>query len=368
MLLRAVRALFIVLVFLPACAPLSEQSAPPRLMTCTDTEIASALSAVPPYQPTGTGEFVGVQGGHLSIDGEPYVVRGINYYPSRYPWRRFLTQTDMETIDREFSLLQAARLNALRVFLWNDALFTCPGSGAVPVADVFARLDGIIQRAAAHGFRVIVTLNDMPDLTDYPLYDNPPHVEAQTRFIVERYRDEPAILAWDLRNEGDIDYGSHSAFPAQFAREVVLDWLATTAALVRSLDPRHLLTAGWLYDNAATVPYVDFVSFHHWVGAVEALDRILLLQDATDKPILLQEFGYSTQRSDLETQARTIADVIDAVEATGAAGWLIWTAFDFPTDATCVPPNCPSPDNAEHHFGLWYADYTPKPAVAALGS
>jgi hypothetical protein len=81
---------------------------------------------------------------------------------------------------------------------------------------------------------------------------------------------------------------------------------------------------------------------------------------------LLQEFGYSTQIYDLDAQARTIGDVIGVVESTGAAGWLIWTAFDFPTDATCIRPNCPSVDNAEHHFGLWYADYTPKPAAAML--
>lgn len=337
------------------------------LATCTDEEIA-AQEALPVYETSEMQGIVRVEDGQLALGDEVYFARGINYYPSRYPWRRFLTQTDMVTIDDEFALLQEASLNTLRIFLWNDALFTCFGSGAIPVAEAFTRLDGIIQRAAEYGFRLIVTLNDMPDLGDYPLYSNPSYIEAQTRFIIERYRDESAILAWDLRNEGDIDYGSHSAFPAKFSREVVLRWLEQTAAAVRTLDPNHLLTAGWLYDNEATIPYVDFISFHHWGGAPEAQERIFALQNATDKPVLMQEFGYSTQRMGLEDQARTISDVIEVAEATGAAGWLIWTAFDFPTDATCVMPNCPSPDNAEHHFGLWYSDYTPKPTVAVLTS
>jgi endo-1,4-beta-mannosidase len=209
-------------------------------------------------------------------------------------------------------------------------------------------------------------LNDLTDLTDYPLYDNPPHVLAQTTFIVQRYRDEAAILAWDLRNEGDIDYGTHESIPGHFSREVVLNWLAQTSALVHALDRQHLITAGWLYDNESTAPFVDFISFHYWVGAAGAQERIIALQAATDKPVLLQEFGYSTQHMDPDSQARTIREVIDVVHEASAAGWLIWTAFDFPTDATCIPPNCPSPDNAEHHFGLWTADYQPKPAVDVL--
>jgi endo-1,4-beta-mannosidase len=136
--------------------------------------------------------------------------------------------------------------------------------------------------------------------------------------------------------------------------------------LVRSLDTNHLITAGWLNDSEATIPYVDFVSFHHWSGVPQVRNRIADLNQATDKPILLQEFGYSTQSVDLATQAVIIGEVIYAVESSDAAGWLIWTAFDFPTDATCSPPNCPSEDNAEHHFGLWDANYTPKPVISVL--
>ncbi len=356
----------VLLVFAYVLRPQQSQEAQTPLSTCTDAEVEMAFDTLPDYQPTDLTDFVRVQNRRLMLGDERFFVRGVNYYPSRYPWRRFLTQTDMETIDEEFALLKSSELNTLRIFLWNEALFTCPGNGAVPVADAFLRLDGIIQRAAEHDFRLIITLNDLPDLTNYPLYDNPPHILAQTIFIIQRYRDEAAILAWDLRNEGDIDYGTHNTIPGTFTRETVLNWLAQSSALVRSLDANHLITAGWLYDNEAPMPYVDFVSFHHWAGASEARDRIVTLQNAADKPVLLQEFGYSTQLMDLEAHARTIKEVTDVVKSTDAAGWLIWTAFDFPTDATCIPPNCPSEDNAEHHFGLWYVDYTPKPAVEVL--
>ena len=334
---------------------------PKPLPACTDAEIEVAFDVLPEYQPTDLADFIRVQNGQLMIGEEQFYVRGVNYYPAKYPWRRFLTQTDMETIDKEFALLQSVEFNTLRIFLWNEALFMCPGSGAVPVADAFLRLDGIVQKAAVYGFRLIVTLNDLPDLTDYPLYDNPPHILAQTGFIVQRYRDEAAILAWDIRNEGDIDYDRGA-----FTHDTVLDWLGQTSASVRSLDANHLITAGWLHDSEATIPYVDIVSFHHWSGVPQAHNRIVELQKATDKPVLLEEFGYSTHGMDLASQAIITGEMIYEVEAMNVAGWLIWTAFDFPTDATCTPPNCPSEDNAEHHFGLWYPDYTPKHVVNAL--
>lgn len=50
-------------------------------------------------------------------------------------------------------------------------------------------------------------------------------------------------------------------------------------------------------------------------------------------------------------------------ETEGLLGWMIWTAFDFPQSATCFPSPCESTDNAEHHFGIWESDYTPKPAA-----
>ena len=182
----------------------------------------------------------------------------------------------------------------------------------------------------------------------------------QTAYIVARYRDEPAIMAWDLRNEGDIDYRE------RFDKAQVIAWLEKTSQQVRALDPNHLITAGWLLDANATAPYVDFLSFHHWRSAGELQDRITALQAVTDKPLVLEEVGYSTLNRSPEEQAALLDQALAVAERNRLAGWLVWTAFDFPRDATCVPPFCPSPDNQEHYFGLWRVDYTPKPAVEVI--
>jgi endo-1,4-beta-mannosidase len=301
------------------------------------------------------------------LGGKPLIARGANYYPARYPWKRFLTQVDLQTVTEELALMRSYGFNTLRIFLWNTALFACPAVNDLPNPDAFNRLDTVIKSAAAQDFHLIVTLNDMPDYCAVPLYTNQTVIPPQTRFIINRYNDEPAILAWDLRNEGDIDYGSNDVLGrAAFPREDILAWLNATSTLVRSLDTHHLITAGWLHDNESTASAVDFISFHHWTGADEMQKRVAEIRVKTDKPILLEEFGYSTFRYSPDEQSTLITSVAQAVESQNLLGWLVWTAFDFPLDATCTPPTCPSADNAEHHFGLWYANYTSKPVLESL--
>ncbi|GAB5494481.1 MAG: hypothetical protein Phog2KO_46960 [Phototrophicaceae bacterium] len=347
------------------CVQITAQDIPP-LSTCTEGQINDANNILGDYTPSEMQGFVRMEDSQLMLGSEPYAVRGINYYPSQYPWRRFLSESDPETIQQDLAVMREANLNTLRIFVWNQAIFQCYGSGAVPNAYNFQRLDNMIQLAGNMGFRLIVTLNDLPDLINRPLYDNPAHVVAQTAFIVSRYRDEPAILAWDVRNEGDIDYGTHPNLRGDFEREAVLSWLEDTTQMVRAIDSNHLITAGWLYDAESTAPYVDFISFHHWTGADELVERINAMQAVTDTPILLQEVGYATFMRSEEDQAIILADVLETAENTNLLGWLIWTAFDFPREATCYPSPCQSVNNQEHYFGLWNSDYSPKLAVAII--
>lgn len=346
------------LLVLTACTPPDEASSTPETACIDDT-----VNTLPAYSPSLMADFVSLKNGQFAVGDAIFQARGVNYYPARYPWRRFLTEADLDTVRDELLLLRALGMNTLRLFLWNGTLFECSGKGISPNAEAFTRLDTIIHDAAAQGFRLIMTLNDLPDDA---LYNNPAYTQAQTQLIVERYRDEPAILAWDLRNEGDIDYGSNDLLGrAKAPREDVLNWLAATSEQVNTLDPNHLITAGWLHDSQATAPYVDFLSFHHWDDAGKLRERIAALR-SVDKPILLEEFGYSTFRVSPEEQSLLIGEAVQVAGDENLLGWLIWTVFDFPLDATCIPPACPSQDNAEHHFGLWYPDYTPKPAVQML--
>lgn len=339
---------------------------PEPLAVCVAEDVTAYHKRLPDYAPASNLPFITITDQTFTADEDVYLVQGVNYYPANAPWRRFLTESALDAVAAELDLIQAAGFNTLRLFLWHEALFQCPGNGAVPRPEGFARLDGILQLAAARDLRVILTLHDLPDLLTHPLYTSPDHTNAQTVFLVERYRDEPAILAWDVRNEGDLDYDPNNNAVAQATREDVLTWLAGITELVRAHDPHHLITAGWFRDEAATIPYVDFVSFHHWDNAITLRLRTASLRQLTDKPILLEEFGYSTFNTEEVQQGQLLNAAIQAAEVDGLAGWLIWSAFDFPLEATCTPPACPSIDSIQHHFGLWRTDYEPKIALGLV--
>lgn len=309
--------------------------------------------------------FVTVQEGRLLLQGQPFQARGVNYYPRHAPWQRFLQEADPAEMAKELDLIKAAGLNTIRIFLWYEPLFTCRPEDAIPNEAAFALLDTLFQLAGQRDLKVIVALNDLPDLIFRPLYTDWDHYDAQTVYIVRRYRNQPNLLAWDLRNEGDLDYGAQPGREAKFSQAEVLDWLAHASQLVRDNDPHHLLTAGWWGDPTLTGPYVDILSFHHWTDAGELRQRIEIYKKSNNRPLMLQEVGYHSwaeapqeARSEAE-QAGILAEIIQVVETENIAGWVIWTAFDF-------VPLPGQPANEEHFFGLWRSDLSPKPALEAL--
>jgi hypothetical protein len=342
---------------------------PPPLVTCPAKQLAemAAQVAAMPYTPANpSGQpFARLQDGRFWVGGSLFTVRGVNYYPAQAPWRRFLREADLATVAYELDLIAGAGFNTVRIFVHYEPLFPCAGSQSnLPDPARLAFLDGVIKAAATRGLYVLLTLNDLPDLLYRPLYSQPALAEAQTTLLAARYRDEPAILAWDLRNEGDVDY-----VRGYSTMRLVLDWLRDLSPKVRAQAPNHLLTAGWNDDPTYTASAVDFLSLHHWRTAESLAERIRSLRAANSKPLLIQEIGYATPASLPDLLARQtdqLRAALRVAESEGALGWLIWTAFDFPTSATCVPPACPSPDNPEHHFGLWESDYTPKPALLML--
>lgn len=330
--------------------------------TCSADVVSQALAALPDYEPSESGEFVRVGGGMLSLGDEPLIVYGVNYYPRDYPDTRFLQQMNVDSVEFELELMRASGLNTLRIFLRHEDLFQCPGNGVVPVVENVARLDGFVRMAAAHDFRLIMVLNHEPDLIEFPLYDLPLHTREQMRFIFERYSDEPAVMAYDLRDRGDEDI----SVLADLTQETALLWLVEVVALLREAAPEQLVTVGWVDDSQVTAPLVDFVSFQH-EGDVESLrQRIAVLRDATAKPVLLAFIGYNTFELDELGQRQAFQRAFEAVERNALAGWTVWTAFDFPRSVTCIEPDCPGEDGPVNHYGLWTTSYFPKRAIDAV--
>jgi hypothetical protein len=316
-----------------------------------------------PIEAPDLSAFATVSGDQILVGGAPFTVRGVNYFSRHAQWYRFLEHADLNDVAAEFDVISGTGMNTVRLFLWYEPLFTCAPETAIPNEEIFAKVDAILGVAQERNLKAIVTLNDLPDLTFRPLYTDYARYDAQTIYIVRRYRNNPTILAWDLRNEGDLDYGVHGDV-AQFSQEEVIGWLGHVSDVVRENDPYHLVTAGWWGDPGITAPYVDILSFHHWSEADELAARLDDYQSSNQKPILLEEVGYHSWTGaplaprDQAGQADIVGRVLNVAEERNIAGWLVWTAFDFvPYDGQY---------NIEHFFGLWDVNLTPKPAVDAL--
>lgn len=324
----------------------------------------SDLPPLPDPAPTAmpdTDSFVTVTNGQLQLEGEPFIARGVNYYPRHAPWERFATEADPAKMTDEFTAMMEAGFNTIRIFVWYEPLFTCQPEDAIPNEPAFELIDTIFELATEHNLKVIVTLNDLPDLTFRPLYIDWEHYDAQTTYIIRRYRNQPNLLAWDVRNGGDFDFGQDDS---RFTESEVIDWLEHITDLIREHDPHHLITAGW-NEAAATAPYVDFVSLQHWKQPEELAERIEILREETDKPLLLISGGTHSwadspdEPQDETAQAEFLTGLVDVAEAEELSGWVLWTAFDF------VPPPG-HPLTKEYFFGLWRTDLSAKSSLKEL--
>lgn len=135
-----------------------------------------------------------------------------------------------------------------------------------------------------------------------------------------RYRDDPAIMAWQLANEprpGGSEAIGKPNLPSFYA------WVGATARLIKSLDGNHLVSTGseglqgCLGSDACVtaahrIPEIDYLTAHIWPqnwgwadpadlagtwSTVEAdsrdyIRRHVALATSLDKPLVIEEFGF----------------------------------------------------------------------------
>ena len=132
------------------------------------------------------------------------------------------------------------------------------------------------------------------------------------------YRDDPAIMAWQLCNEPRAG-GSDVAIDRN--TEAYLGWIKDTCALIRSLDPHHLISLG--HEGTMGVngredlvvkahEHIDYVTAHIWpqnwswvdpsdlpgtfdAGAAKVQDYIarhIAIAQKLNKPLVFEEFGF----------------------------------------------------------------------------
>ena len=204
----------------------------------------------------------------------------------------------------DIALLHRAGFNAIRVPLHYN-LFESDD------ADGFKLLDQLIRWSRDEGLYVILDLHAAPggqtganidDSAGYPwLYQSPAeqqHLLAIWRRLASRYRDEPAVLGYDLLNEPIPHFPRLQ--PLNPSLEPVYRKLA---AEIRKVDSHHILFLGgaqWDTNFAVFAkpfdPNVAYTFHKYWTAPDESVLRPYLdFRDRYDVPVWMGESGEKYQ-------------------------------------------------------------------------
>ncbi len=303
-------------------------------------------------------KMVSIRKNQFWLYGKAFQPKGINYYPQQTPWSFFWTKYDSTIIKKDFRKIQQLGFNTIRIFI-NFQDFE---RGTVPELRLL-QLENVLTNAEKAHLKVIVTLFDF--MGDYRLLNFAPS-DRQLETILRRFQKHPAILAWDLKNEPDLDFKHHPT-------EDVKEWLAWILPRAKQYDPNHLITIGWAYPENASLfkDQVDFVSFHSYRSLNDLTAGIdLLKKQVNSKAIVLEEFGVSTYRGiwaplggSEEKQATYFREVQKILKQKGNVPYLAWTLYDFSDVPADIAGKYPWQRNPQRYFGILKKDGSPKKAA-----
>lgn len=322
------------------------------------------------------GQFVEMRDGRFQLAEREFRFTGTNAYYLLHEAARGNTGI----IDEVYSAARDADMTVIRTWAFYDdpdsrnALQSEPG---VYSERVFRALDYLIYKAAEYNLRLILVLtNNWEDYggsmqyvrwsptatsrddfyTDYycrQYYRRYVH-DVLTRtntYTGLQYKDDPAIMAWELINEPTSNDESG---------RIVRQWIDEMAPHVRSVDPNHLIGVGgggwdnsfilyerflesvpvdqkrlhWMLNGSRGVSYalnirsehIDYASAHVYPDmwnlslyqTVQWLRNLQSIAAGEGKPFVLGELGKRANRK------IAFNTVLHALFASGGNGALIW--------------------------------------------
>ena len=321
---------------------------------------AMMLSACQAVRPS----FVKVEDGRFVSEDYPSHYIGTNFW-----YGAILASEgqggDLERLEAELDTLKALGMTNLRVLVGGDGpdgiptrveptLQKAPG---VYNDTIFRGLDRLLVEMAERGMKAVLYLNNswewsggygmylewagagkslIPAEVGYPAFmesvshfisnekakdlfaDHVKHVVSRTNTITGKpYKEDPTIFSWQIGNE-----------PRCFSydpehQQAFADWLWSTASLIKSIDPNHMVSSGsegsWgcennmdLYEKIHSCPDIDYMNIHIWpynwgwvkettlksnlsqaiANTDEYIDAHLEVADIYGKPVVLEEFGF----------------------------------------------------------------------------
>lgn len=285
---------------------------------------------------------------------------GANYWPSSSGpdmWVRF----DIKEIENDIEKMKSIGFNTIRIFLrWQD--FQKENYGSVSMdRTAVEKLDAVIHIAKKHNLKIIITLFVgwmsgvwyKPDFVakQEDLFVNPAVLRYQyfyVKYFGERYKNEDAILAWDIANEQNV-----LSCPS---RDAAYLWMSYLTDALRISGVKQPITTGinHMSSSPKNTWYIKDVSEHSDFNVIhpypcpywypELSDNPLSIKTTLfpsflgryyegigKKPVMMEEFGTlgeSVMDKD-KTTPSYIERVLYSTFASGTAGALWWCLRDF---------------------------------------
>jgi hypothetical protein len=269
---------------------------------------------------------------------------------------------DNHTTKADIDAMAAMGFNSVRLPMHYGLLTLAADQEPVPGQDTwkedgFKRIDDLLAWTKANGMYLILDLHAAPggQGNDLPIADRDPSkpslwqspenrrkVVALWRKLAARYKDEPAIGAYDLLNEPNWDFdapgGDHGCKDEKQA--ALWDYYKELTAAVREIDTRHMIILegncwGNNYKGLPTIWDDNMaLSFHkYWnVNDEASIATVLKLREETGLPLWLGESG--------ENSNAWFRDAIALVEK-HEIGWAFWPlkkiGFNQPLEVTPNP-------------------------------
>ncbi|MBQ9097872.1 MAG: hypothetical protein IJY50_00385 [Clostridia bacterium] len=339
------------------------------------------------------------------------LITGINYWASDNAIRMW-EDFHPDVIEADFQKLAAAGVTVLRVFpLWSvfqplTAAYSNNGLheyqfGERPLPDTEAGRAGVSEEACQrfsvfcdlaekHGLQLLVGLitghmsfryfAPAPFQHRNPITD-PTLIKWELRFVkyfVKRFKDKPAIAAWDLGNELE----GFASRPDSDVPDAGYVWMSAITNAVKSVDTAHPVVSGYgsntmvdgLFPHAEVGEVVDINTVHPYNvfqskedplptmrPILDGVFRCKLSNGMAGVPTFIQEvgsIGYLTCSE--RTEADFYRALLYAAWSHDCGGVMWWCAFDQGMQEY-APYDW---NNIGSDYGFFRADGSAKPIVA----
>ncbi len=221
-------------------------------------------------------------------------------------------KTYRENYITEMDIKRIAELgfNSVRPAL-NSRLFLTEGENPVYVEEGFLLIDNLISWCKKYGIYVIIDMHGAPggqtgaNIDDSP--NNIPELFIEKKYqdqlvdlwikIAQRYKDEPAVAAYDLLNE-PLPKGTGAA---DKYKHLLVPLYQTITSEIRKIDKRHMITLeGFDWSNDWSLfdkPFDSntFYQFHYYCWArpdnLNNIDQFLKKREELNTPVWVGETG-----------------------------------------------------------------------------